>query len=82
MCCETRRSVTLDNVVSAAEGNVTMESKKKELSARFSATIASSGLNVVAGNLEGTEGLIFLAVGEGDDGDVADRADCDDVKGE
>lgn len=82
MCCETRRSVILDGVVSAADATATMESKKEELPATFSATIASSGLNVAAGNLEATDGLILLVVGEGDDGDVADKADWDDVKGE
>jgi hypothetical protein len=82
MCCETRRSVILGGVASAADATVTMESKKEELPATCSATIASSGLNVAAGNLEATEGLIFLAVGEGDDGDVADKADWEHVKGE
>lgn len=72
----------LDGVVSASDATVAVESKTEEFSATFSAPTAYSGLNVAAGNLEGTEGLVFLAVGDEQDGDVADRADCEEVNGE
>jgi hypothetical protein len=81
-CCKTRKSVMLDGIVSAPDATVATESKTEQPSATFSATNASSGLNVAAGNLKETEGLIFLAVGDEGDGDVADKADCEDVKGE
>ena len=81
-CCKTRKSGMLDGVASASDATVAVESKTEEFSATFSAPTASSGLNVAAGNLEGTEGLVFLAVGDEHDGDVADRADCEEVNGE
>jgi hypothetical protein len=72
----------LDGVVSAPDAIEAVESKTEEFSATFSAPTASSGLNVAAGNLEGSEGLIVLAVGDEHEGDVADRADCEEVNGE